>query len=176
MKTLVIGGHFVCNDSLPIMAEMRSKLHDDDCHTNADHHSLEQVLRRILFKAVRVDQPQDCEFLSIHPKTLNINLYPGKKKNIIALLMIVLQPPAYVPSSVKYSGSGYNSLKEIKNEEAACKRVATSIATVILEGDPMETMNAKQLHQKLKGMLGRGDQGYLTEADFAPAKKLLPIA
>ena len=176
MKTLVIGGHFVCNDTLPIMAETRSKLHTDDSHTNADHHSLEQVLRRMLFKAVHVDQPQDCEFPSIHPKILNINLYPGKKKNIIVLLMMVLQPSAYVPSSVKHSGSGYNSLKETKNEIAACKRVAASIARVILQDNPMKTTDAKQLYQGLKDMLGREGQGSLTEAHFAPAKKLLPIA
>jgi hypothetical protein len=173
MKTLVIGGHFVCNDTLPKMAEMRSKLHADDCYTNADHHSLEQVLRRMLLKAVRVDEPQDCKFPTTYPTILNINSYPGKKKNLIPLLMMVLQPQAYVPSSVKYIGSNYNSLNETKNEVAVCKKVATYIAKAILADHLAVTTNDGQLHQLLKDMLDREDKGNLTKAHFALARKFL---
>ena len=70
MKTMVIGGHFVCNSTLSKMVEIRSSLNASDHHTNADHHLLEQVLRRMLLKAVRVDQPQDCKRPILYLKVL----------------------------------------------------------------------------------------------------------
>lgn len=173
MKTLAIGGHFICNNVLPKMVEVRSNLNIDDGHTNADHHSLEQVLRRMLLKAIRVDRPQDCKFSSICSETINANCHLGKIENIIPLLMMVLQPRAYVPFSVKQSSLSYNSLSETKNEVAVCKKVATSIAMVILMDHSAVNMGTGQIHKELKDMLGMEDLGYLTEAHFARAKELL---
>lgn len=65
MKSFVTGGHFVCNNTLPKMREIRSKLKKSDSDTNADHPSLGQILRRILLKAVFIDESQTCEFYLI---------------------------------------------------------------------------------------------------------------
>ena len=106
-------------------------------------------------------------------QTLNINSYPGKQKHIIALLMMVLNPQEYVPSSVKQSPPGYNSLKETKNEVAVCKKVATSIAMAILTDYIVGTTHPTQFHQDLKGILSGEELGYLAEGHFASAKELL---
>jgi len=96
-----------------------------------------------------------------------------KIKSLVAFLMMVLQPQACIPSSIKRNGSGYNFLKEINDEVAVCRDVTASIATAILKSYPISHANAEDLHQSLMGILNRGDLGYLTEAHFASANQLL---
>ena len=87
--------------------------------------------------------------------------------------MMVMKSSEYVPSSVKRSSSGYNSLSETKKEVAVCRKVAILISQAILL---VEDTDVKALHMRLMEYVQSMENlGHLTEAHLTPAKEFLQI-